>query len=615
MTDPVTQYAERVLSKDIVAGRLVRQACARHLRDLAEQEARGLEWRPEEAARTIEFFERFLCLPEASVKDAAEAEDASTDGEPFTLSGWQQFVVGSLEGWYLSTGRKRFSTAYIETGKGSGKTPLASGLAIKRLFDEKAAQCFACGVTRDQAKIAYADASKMVAASPHLRARIHETVGNLAAPSTGSFFRAIASERRGLDGKRVTLAVIDELHEHPSAVVIDKIRAGTKGRRNPLILELTNAGYDRNSVCWQHHEYSRQVLETTITNDHWFAFICQLDSCEACYAKGHLQPVDGCPDCDDWKTEGPHWLKANPNLGVSLPWQYLRDQVREAVGMPSKQSIVRRLNFCHWMEHEEVWIPADRWAECAGAHTADSLRGRDCVIGLDLSDRIDLSAAVVLFPRYDETEPLEIERVADLPDLDRGVGGAAADILRVKFGLDILTYFWLPKDLLAQRGREDGVAYEQWARTGALKATSGNVIDHREILDTIVNEIAARYRVTAIALDPARATQMSVWLQHHFGPDRVIEVSQAPRSMSDPAKTLEAMVLSRRLVHDRNPVMAWCVANAVLEQNRFGFVLPVKKHQRQRIDGVSALTTGLNVLLRQQTTQRSVYEERGIIAF
>jgi phage terminase large subunit-like protein len=229
-------------------------------------------------------------------------------------------------GWYAYRVNKkgvrrlvrRFRVAFIEGAKGCGKTPMCAGLLLYLLVadGERGAQMFCAAVTKDQAKLAFADCEKMVASSPHLKALIDQKVNNLAVLATGSFIRPVSSEARSLDGKRVHGAVIDEEHEHPNATVYLKMRAGTKGRRNALIMIPTNSGFNLESICWKHHEYSRQVLQGLVSRTStWFAFVCHLDACEACQAAGKVQPSDDCPNCDDWKTEGQHWLKANPNLG------------------------------------------------------------------------------------------------------------------------------------------------------------------------------------------------------------------------------------------------------------------------------------------------------------
>jgi phage terminase large subunit-like protein len=377
--DPVTRYATDVVSGAIVAARLVRLACQRHLNDLRDAGAKGLLWKPAEAQEAIEFFPEVLCLPEET--DADEDVEAADDvrpeqGTPFVLTPFQQFIIGSLFGWFAvrvskKTGarreQQRFRIAYFEGAKGCGKTPMGAGILLLMLVRHgvRGAQLFCAAVTKEQAKIAFTDCVKMVAASPPLQSLITALGNNLSVKTTGSFIRPISAEKRGLDGKRVQGAVVDELHEHPSNIVTVKLRAGIKGRPNALIFIPTNSGFDRETVCWEYHDYSRQILEGTLVNEAWFAFVCHLDACERCRAAGKLQPADDCPDCDDWKTEGPHWLKANPNLGVSLPWEYLREQVREAVAMPSQRNMVRRLNFCQWTQQATVWITTEAWAACA----------------------------------------------------------------------------------------------------------------------------------------------------------------------------------------------------------------------------------------------------------
>lgn len=615
--DPVTRYATDVVSGATVACRLVRLACQRHLDDLQTGAARGLVWRPDEAQRVIDFFQAILRLPERV--DAADDDDAREDladeaPEPFVLSPFQAFIAGSLFGWYKATGRRRFRFGYVETAKGSGKTPFGVGLMIYRAVadGERRAQVFLAATKLDQAKIPFADASAMVDASPALRKRFVETVNNLALPKTGSFIRAISSEKKGLDGKRVSAALLEELHEHPTPLVVQKVRKGIKGRRNALVLEITNAGFDRNSICWHHHELSRQVLEGAVQNDSWFAFIAQLDPCERCRASGKLFPSDDCPTCDDWRVEGPHWLKPNPNLGVSLPWEQLREEVRIAVSVPSEQNMTKRLNFGIWTDQVTVWIPVDQWTACASTTPlrgtsrddaqrplpAASLAGRECYIGGDLSEKIDLASLVFVFPR-----PLAGAVDADLDDM-------------ITRGLDVLSYFWMPASTLEKRAHEDKIPYPEWRDEGWITATPGALIDHDAIADFLIAEIDRRgYRLRGIGIDQAGATAFITRLQRHFGDELVTEVPQGFRMLSGPSKTLEALVVSRNLAHDGNPVMTMCIGNMGKEENHWREIRPVKVNQRRRIDGGVALIDAICTMERTAPAEEeSVYERRGLAA-
>jgi phage terminase large subunit-like protein len=594
--DPVTQYATDVIAGRVIAGRMVRLACQRHLADLELATSKGLVWKPDQAQRVIEFFPEVLCLPENTAGDDADEDTTSEAGKPFRLSPFQQFIAGSLFGWYTASGHRRFRIAYVETAKGSGKTPFGAGIMLYLLVadGERGAQVYAAAVTKDQAKLAFTDAERMVEASPALRDLLDQKVNNLAVTDTGSFFRPISSEKRGLDGKRVHGALIDELHEHPSGIVYLKMRAGTKGRRNALILEITNSGFDLETVCWQHHDYSRQVLEGSVANESWFAYVCHLDACEACHAAGKTQPADDCPDCDDWKTEGPHWLKANPNLGISLPWEYLREQVREAIGLPSQRNMVRRLNFCQWTQQATVWIPLEKWAACERRLNRADLKGRECFVGIDMSEKIDLTSVVLAFPR-----PLSANDPNKPTSLNRAV--------------DVLAFFWLPKDTLSRRANEDKIPYPDWEKDGYLRTTLGASVDPDAIAAFIIDDVAKTYHIRGIGFDQAGAVAVVNRLQQHFGNELVTEIPQGFRHLSAPSKLLEALVVSGHLQHDRNACMNWCISNMAIEENAWREIRPVKISQRKRIDGGVALIDALAVMERTPDKLRSKYETGGLV--
>lgn len=598
---PVTVYAQRVIAGDVVAGRLVRLACERHLRDRLDLPARGFKFSAEHADHALSFIGEFLRFYDAGERT----------GEPFRLEPWQQFIVGSLFGWLGPGGFRRFRTAYIETGKGNGKTPLLACLGLYGLAcdDEPGAQIFVAAVTREQAGgpgSLFADAKNMAAASPALAGRLIVGEHNIADPESKAFMRPISSEGKSLDGKRVHMALIDEIHEHPTATVVDKMRLGTKGRRQALIAEITNSGYDRKSVCWQHHELSRRILEGAEENESWFAYVCQLDPCEACRAKGQAAPQEGCSACDDWRNETT-WLKANPNLDVSVTREYLRETVHEAIQMPAKQNMVRRLNFCQWTESATRWFTAEEWASCGGAVDPDRLRGRPCVAGLDLSTSKDLTALVLIFPDAD----FFLEVAAPL-DPETGEVLEAPPAVTVRGGADVLAFFWCPADSIAARSRRDQVPYEHWRDLGILEPTPGNVIDYRWIRRKINALRAEGYDIREVAYDPAFATQFAQQLQDEDG-FVATPISQGFESLTEAAVLLEKLVQGGQLRHGGHPLLAWNAANVVVDVDAGGRRRPSKGKSTERIDGISALVTGLKRLFAVRDAV-SVYETRGVVA-
>lgn len=533
LPDATTDYATAVCAGWIVAGPLVRLACKRHLDDLRDGHQRGLAWDPGFALLAFEFFERL---------QLAEGEHA---GQPFTLQPWQKFVIGSLFGWIGEDGYRRFRTAYIEVGKGNGKTPMAAAIGLKGLVadNEPSAEVYSAAVSQDQAGICFRDAKRYVEASPALMRRITITENNLAYVTGGSFFRPVSSERRTLDGKRVHIGLADELHEHASANVVDKLRLGMKGRRQPLIVEITNSGYDRNSVCWLHHEQSRKILEGVLHNDSWFAFVCDLDA------------------DDDWQKDEACWPKANPNLDISITRKYLRELVDEAREMPSKQNIVARLNFCVWTQQSTRWIELAAWDECGDPVDPATLKGRACYGGLDLSVLIDITALCWVFPPAAEGE-------------------------KWKF----IWRFWVPKDRVEKRVQRDHIEYDVWVRDGVLTVTPGNVVDYAWIRKAI-QEDGALFDVKEIAFDRFNSSQIVTCLQDDGF--TMVPFGQGFVSMSGPSKEFEKIIVGRQAAHGGNPVARWMASNVSVRQDPAGNIKPDRVSSTERIDGIVAAVMGL----------------------
>jgi len=557
-----TKYARDVVAGKILAGPYVRLACQRHLDDIGTAAGRGLVWNLAESERSIDFFAECLTL---------------RSGQPFVLQPFQAFVVGSLFGWQTADGTRRFRTCYVEQGKGNGKTPTAAGIGLYALIadGEPSPEVYAAATTQDQASICFKDAKGMVERSEGMKALIDVLTASLVLKTDSeAVFRPISSEHKSLDGKRVHAGLIDELHEHPTDQVVEKMQAGLKARVNGFVFEITNSGDDLESVCWHHHEYSLQVLEGIEDNPAWFAYVCALD------------------EGDDWRDEA-CWPKVNPGLDTILPRSYLREQVRAARGMPSKEGIVKRLNFCIWTQQHTVWIPMEKWNACPVLTEAPE--GWTAVaLGLDLSSKLDLTAGIILLKYPDARPPLEIE-VAE------GQGDPEAEKrmkrLSINFRVHVVSFFWRPADTLAEAEKRDRVSYDVWRKANRLRATPGNIVDYDQIRDDVVEEIGPRYRLKngEIGFDPYNAEMLTRELER--AGYRRVQVDQTVRNISEPAKLFEALVVSGRLTHDGNPVLAWCVSNVAVREDKKGNIFPFKPSQRKRIDGVTALITGLSRLL------------------
>ena len=580
--DPVTRYARDVVARTVVAGRAVRLAAERHLRDQDRQrtEAFPYYWDPAAAQKIIAFAPTFLTI---------------YDGRPFVLPRWLQFSFGSLFGWKrVRDGKRRFKVVFLETAKGSCKSPGAASVGLYGVAfdDEQQAEIYSAGFDKGQASIILNDAIKMANDSPDLSEILEVGTYNIAHVESGSFFRAVSSEHRSKSGPRPYMVLIDEVHEHRGPAVINKLIAGFKFRAQPIQIELTNSGDDRTSICWQHHAHSLDVLNGVVMDESWFAYVCHLDPCEACYTAGHREPQDGCDACDNW-TDPAVWPKANPALeDLGLPSRdYLQSQVDTALAMPSDMGLVKRLNFCIWTQSHTVWIQPDVWEACRVASVSQQNDHRACAVGFDMSDKLDLTAGVVALRIEDDptTEPDTVE-ITDIEDEQE-----VSKTFELNFVVELIPFFWLPEDTLTARVSKERIPFDAWRAAGALRVTPGPVIDHDLIYKQFTSDIGPRYRPQRVGYDAHNATQFAVALRDK-GKFSIVDVPQG-RKLSETFKLFEALVRLKRIRHAGNPVLGWCVANAEPRRDRYENLWIEKPSQTKRIDGLIAAVIALNQLV------------------
>ncbi|MFD2234814.1 terminase large subunit [Phaeospirillum tilakii] len=507
-------------------------------------------------------------------RDVLRLNGGEFEGKPFLLLPWQCFIVGSLFGWKLGDGSRRFRMAYVETGKGSGKSPLSAGIGLYGMVadGEPRAEIYAAASKKDQAMVLFRDAVAMVRMSPALSGRLGFSGGpgrewNIDYLQAGSFFRPISSDD-GQSGPRPHVALLDEIHEHRDNTMVEMLRAGTKGRRQALIFMITNSGANRTGVCYQYHLYAADVCAGVKTDDSFFAYVCAVD-------EGDDPLAD--PSC---------WAKANPSLGHTFQTRYLEEQVNQARGMPSKEAIVRRLNFCEWTDAAEHWIGSDLWDRAqADDIDVEALRGLPCWLGLDLSSKRDLTALAAAWRHPD---------------------GA----------LSAAVWFWTPGDTLDERARIDNVPYRAWVSEGHLLAPPGRIIDKGHVAQ-FVGRLAVEHDVQAMAYDQAQADDflracddigLDAWIDDGEGSGdglRMIRHGQGfagyqsastmwmPRSIG----ALEEAIVGGTLRVRRNPVLTWNSASAVLLTDPSGNRKWDKRKATGRIDGMVALTMAVGAAL------------------
>ncbi|MGX1107851.1 MULTISPECIES: terminase large subunit [Bradyrhizobium] len=572
--DPATAYALAVGAGKIVAGPHVRAACKRHLQDLETAEVRGLVWDTAAVKRVVGYFRDVLTV---EIEDTADYGAVTSRAVPFVLQPWQAFIVGSLFGWKRSDGLRRFRRAYIEAGKGSGKSPLAAGVGHYMLtaLGKLRAEVYSAATDKDQAAILFRDAVAMWQRSPQLHKRLLPSgvnpVWQLTDTARSSFYKPISSDKRGKSGIRPFCALVDEIHEHPNNEVIEMLRAGTKGNRDALIFEITNSGFDRKSVCFSEHEYSIRVAHGEAENDAWFSYVCALD------------------EGDDPFEDEACWPKANPTLGVTIQPQFIREQVNEAKGMPSKEAMVRRLHFCEWTDSVTAAFSRAALEVVFGEVDADALteRGYPCFGGLDLSRANDLTAFTLTWL------------------LDKTVD---------KWRFASRTWFWTPKDTLHERAKADRAPYALWVDKGFMEAVPGRRIGYGWVADAL-GTICAKYQPVSIGCDQyglenlrEQMTERGLSLPCVVHPQgfqkRIISETKGKAEtgaeeiylwMPDSINKLEAAIIEERIVIEKNPAQTMCLAGVIYESNRTGHRMFAKDKATNRIDGAVSLAMSIGI--------------------
>jgi len=416
---------------------------------------------------------------------------------------------------------------------------------------------------RDQARLSHAEATRMAKASAPIRQMVRIFKDNIHIPDTASKFEPLGADSDTMDGLNVHAALVDEVHAHKTRDTWDVLETGTGARRQPLMFAITTAGFDRQSLCWQLHEYTEKVLDGIIQDDTFFGVIYGID------------------EEDDWRDERT-WIKANPNLGISKKLDDLQRKAQRAGEMPSALNAFLRLELDVWTQSETKWMNMEHWRQCGQAVDAAGLRGRVCYAGLDLSSTTDITALLLVFP-------------AEVDD----------DLVQV------LCRFWIPEESMHERVHRDRVPYDVWVRQGYITATPGNVVDYAYVLAQIDEDMQA-YGLDEIAFDRWGATKIQTDLTELGGPDFMVQFGQGFASMSGPMKELEKLVLQHRLAHGNNPVLTWMADNLVAREDPAGNIKPDKEKSREKIDGMVALIMGLDRALRHTGGGRSIYEDRGL---
>jgi phage terminase large subunit-like protein len=492
--------------------------------------------------------------------------------ELLRLEEWQSFFVTSIFGWKCSRtledddgnvlmheGTRRFRTVYLEVARKNAKSTLLSaiGLYMLALDGEEGAEIYSAATTHKQAKIVWADAKSMAQKAGGLRQYfgVETNAKNISIIDSASKFEPLHSQGETLDGLNVHCAINDELHAHKKRDLYDVLETATGSRTQPLILNITTAGYNKAGICYELRTYLTKILQRIFVDETFFGIIYTLD-----VARGKQKADD--------PMDRSVWIKANPNYGVSVYPFDMERLAQKAEESPSSMNnfLTKRLNI--WCNAETAWMNMQDWDKCADVSLKESdFAECDLWAGVDLASKIDLNCRANLYKKIIDGET----HVYCFPR------------------------FYLPEAAIEQASNSQ---YDGWRRRGLLIATPGNIIDMDQIEAEMI-ELRDDHNLREVCFDPGHnATQWAGHLEDEGL--EMVEVRPTVLNFSEPLKWWEALVKDGRFHHDGNEIMTWMVSNVVVKQDFKDNIYPRKERVENKIDGPVAVCLGMNRLLADE---------------
>jgi len=559
--DRPTRYAESIVAGKIdrAVGRTEIAAARRHLRDLerAGTEDFPFVWREDRAANIINFSEQ-LTLAEGM------------NPGPLKLWGFQDFVFGSWNGWaHKDTGHRRFRTSYKQVGRQNGKS---LGNAIPALYygnfyGYMYPQIYCTATKEAQARIVLKETYKFINADRELAGTktkkglftVKDYRSEVECNLTYGLIKALGRDTDTIDGFRPFFASVDEYHRHKNNQMFKLLVDGANEMAETLISIITTAGFDLNSPCKTEYEYGLNVLNGIVQDDSHFVFITELDK-----------------DDDIWDED--NWGKANP-LWTPQKLKNIRSNAVKAEAVGGEELLnfkTKSLNT--WVSaRDNSYLDLEKWAKCASDTTLDDMRGRECVLGLDLSSGGDLTSGALEFP-------LTIDG-------------------QKKYFVD--SHSFMPAQRLLEHEKLDRAPYREWVNSGLLTLTEtlgGYKTDYKYIIARY-RRLIAEYdlKLIGIAYDPHNADAFLSDLEE-FGVNCVM-ITQSARNLNDATVDFKLEVDAENIIYNRkNGLLTWSFGNAVVTHNSFGEMKIDKDFRRKRIDPCDAVINSHKLLLANPGT-------------
>jgi len=551
----VDRYAAQIVDGRLPAGKYHRLACVRHQRDRAREGTRAFPYvvDAERADRFYRFAERLK-----------HYKGTLWAGTFIELTPVQKFRLGSLFGWvHRETDLRRFRTAYNELPRKQGKSLEAAIVALYVTFfdGEPGGEGYTIATKRDQAKIVFRDALQLVQSSS-LRRWLRPLVNNLSRADNASKLEPLGADYDSTDGLNPNLIITDELHAMKDRGLLDVVETATGARSEPVHFQITTAGTDLLSPCGDQHDYACKILDRIVDDETFFAFIAHAD-------------VDDDPfSVDTWK-------KANPHYGGSVDPADLHALATKARHMPTALRAFKQKRLNLWVHGDSPALSIEGYQRGQSTWSPDDLLHEPCWAAVDLSNKLDLSALVLVFPPT--------------------IGRAAWRFLR---------WVWTPEETLLGRAHRDRAPYDVWVKQGHLLTTPGPTIDHHVVRPVLVS-LRERYDIQRVGFDPwhAHDTIRALIDEDGFNAEQVVEVPQTFAHMSSASKLLEAAAAEGHIDVGGCPLMRWSASKLVWQTDNKENKMPTKRRSRGRIDPWVAAIIALSLAERLPSTDDTIADD------
>lgn len=496
------------------------------------RDAGDCTWDEQAAGRAVAFFPRYL-------------HHIAGHTGPFQLDPWQRDYVATLFGWLRPDGTRRYRESLLAVPRKNGKTTLAAGLGLYVLTcdQEQGAQVYCAASDRDQATLVFDPASKMVKGNASLskRLKVIDSTKRILYPATNSFMRAIPADAAGSHGFNAHAVVMDELHTQPDRALYDVLKTSMASRAQPLLVSITTAGYDRESICYEVWDYARRIRDGVVKDPTFLPVLYEATT------------------DDDW-TDRNLWHRVNPGLGQSVSLDYLEETFERALVTPALETTFKNLHLNMWTDSAETWLSSAAWELCGGDVDWPNLTGRECFVGIDLGSTDDLTAVVYVFP--------------------------------IDGKYYVKCHVWCSGETVREARKNWQAQYRTWNDQGWLHLTSGKSTDYQEVLKQILLD-AQTYRIAAIGYDYYRARELvEVQLEANYG-FKVVKIPQTTAGLGAGTSAVEIAVADGLLRHDNNPILNWCVQSATPYEDTNGNRKLDKKSSAGKIDAAVAMVMAM----------------------